>query len=598
MSAPVVLNDGFAPTRLNPEAFPTAQELNTGVGPLIEEREARFASKLAPPRTDAFMSDLQARFAALRAQDFLHSPQSSEGRFVAECGERVPGNYLALFEQALYLIHLTCATAFTPVTGNARPVSQSIGFYTDVLYFDVEAYGAGHVDLAYVNVRPCAESFGFLRLLLHELARNCLHYGANLEVHRPVKATQAILRRAWGDSHLFEYPPDRLQDPAQTLAVAHLLLLPPPSQPQPPPAFEVHAQHDTARLVAAFVDAEPRERRFASGAALVDAFYEYARVHAPATRTLRVRPDVILSLFQRQRAAQYQRATDEWVLLALEQRPVFDEAHGGAQQSPDTEAMVLAFVDAQRRGARFNSGPELVDAFYDYARGRDDADRALLRARPDVILSLFLQHQDAAKYERATGEWVLRPVRKRDRKQLSLDTLVHEFLASLTERSMGVTPDELVERFQAFLRQAHGVQEPEAFFTPRQILMAFNHIDANPIVEKSDRLKRYVVHGEPLYALGCEGDRVINPAWHFWPVDIARKFFQEHAAGPLQRLTLRELIAELRARMDALDIPREFYSDRMLQQSIESLDLLSGCYYTKVRIGRAQGYEFGAGRPP
>ena len=71
-----VCEDGFVPTRLNPAAFPTAHDLNTGDGPRMAERESRFAAKLA--RTEAFMSERQERFAALHADKFLHLPEEGE----------------------------------------------------------------------------------------------------------------------------------------------------------------------------------------------------------------------------------------------------------------------------------------------------------------------------------------------------------------------------------------------------------------------------------------------------------------------------------------------------------------------------------------
>ena len=494
-----VCEDGFVPTRLNPAAFPTAHELNTGDGPRMAERESRFAAKLA--RTEAFMSKRQERFAALHADSFLHLPDEGEDEFVRLCGEHVPEDYLARLEQALYHIHLMCAIHFTPISGrSAKPPAvletDGITRCTDVIYFEIGLCRPWKGDprrvcLNVVYTRPCAESFGFLRVLLYEIARNCLHFDASLCVQSPVAATQAILARAWGPAgnpDLFEVPVAKLQHPA--LGVEGLLLLPP----------------------------------------------------------------------------------SPWRV-------------GGAPEQPNTQALVDAFVSAQPRGARFT---RVVDAFYDFARDRGGA-----LVRPDVILTKLLLHPDA-KF--VAGEWVLRPVRKRDKAELPpLDALVEEFLRGFAERRMRVTRTELVAEFRRFLEQSHGVQEPEAFFSPPQILAAFNRIDRDARMSHpaSEALKRYTVKREPLYALGRDGERVANPAWNWQEPDLVRAFFE--ARTQPRRATRRELFADMRAFMAEKDVPQEFYTDRALQHGIEFFETCGQAdrLFKKTRIGRTDYYEYG-----
>ena len=494
--------DGFEGTRLDPVRFPTAHELNTGEGRLMTEREARYASKLA--HTDAFMSELQTQFANRYAHRFLHAPDVSEAKFVKHCGQSVPDDYLARFEHALYLIHCVCALAFTPTSAKKTPCAEDWGLsrYTDVLYFDVEAQAQPkRLVLQYVYTRPCAESFGFLRLALHDMARNCLYYGASLCVSAPVIATHDVLRKAWPvgtyDDLVFSVTPARLQNPERALGVEGLLLPTPCAYETVPP--------------------------------------------------------------------------------------------------PHTAGLVDEFVAAQRRGTVFGSGPLLVDAFWKHAQGLGTAEAsAVLRMRPDILLCFFQRlGSESARYMPGTGQWVLRPILKRERAALlDLDELVEQYLTSLTERFMDVTETELVARFRQYLEREHQVIEPEAYFTGKQILAAFNYIDAHPLSMHpfSELLKRY----GKLYALGREGARIINPIWHAQAGHFATLFFRARGTGPAKRATLPELLADMRAYMDELDAPRAFFTDRQLRQGIDfvqSAPRERG--YAKVRVGRTDYYEYG-----
>ena len=233
-----VCYDGFEPTRLNPACFPTADQLNHGTGPLMEQREARFAAR----HTGAFMSNAQLRFVDRNPERYMNTPHESEEYFEERVGEDVRDDYLALFERALYRIHLWCELVFmglyTKLDGEDER-EQCFKCVTDVIAFDITlcAYADSpkEVVLFLVNTRPCAESFGFARILLYELARNCVHYGATLQVSDTYPATKDILRRAWGDGSLTEkdhmrYTPEEIASPARQLGVAGLLL--PPLDPR------------------------------------------------------------------------------------------------------------------------------------------------------------------------------------------------------------------------------------------------------------------------------------------------------------------------------------------------------------------------------
>ena len=320
--------DDFVGTRLNPSRFPTAHELNTGEGHLMQVREARYEAKLLK-HTDAFMSQGQKRWVQASPGHFLHDPQYSEDQFEGVCGRLVPDDYLARFERTLYLIHCTCAVAFTvtsakvPLSRSGRLRSQKAGLsrFTDVIYLDIDASDdhehGRRIMLNVVNTRPCAESFGFLRLLLYEMARNCLFYKAKLVVDGPVPATLAIVKRAWPNGicdaagHEFSVEFKDLEYPERALAVQELLLqVPPPDR--------------IAELVVQFVEAQPRSTKFGSGPLLVDAFFDFAQESAPAI--LHVRPDIILSFFLDLDSARAQRirSSGQWVIRPVMKR---DAAH-------------------------------------------------------------------------------------------------------------------------------------------------------------------------------------------------------------------------------------------------------------------------------
>ena len=233
-----VLDDGFAPTRLNPACFPTADELNAGTGAALREREARLRAKLA--RTRAFVSPLQAEYAAREPGRFLRKPSLSEGLFAMVRGERVPADYLSDFEWTLYKLHVACAIGFPDAAGGFRASDTndsdtSIKWYTDVLMFDlcvtwrVEEQQRALL-LGLVVTRPCAEMLGFFRLFLRELARNCVHYGALLVILLPYPQTREILARAWphlptdGEAHELVLAPAQLVDATERLGVAPYLL--------------------------------------------------------------------------------------------------------------------------------------------------------------------------------------------------------------------------------------------------------------------------------------------------------------------------------------------------------------------------------------
>lgn len=90
------------------------------------------------------------------------------------------------------------------------------------------------ITLAQVAVRQCGETFGFCRLLLHELARNCVHFRATLVVKGALIPTKAIVMRAFTEANVqvvsdvdLHVHHEHLVNAGRDLGVLSLLLPPP-----------------------------------------------------------------------------------------------------------------------------------------------------------------------------------------------------------------------------------------------------------------------------------------------------------------------------------------------------------------------------------
>ena len=234
-------------TRLRAETLPTAEELNRGTGRLAE-REERWRRAA---RTSAYVSaDFQQEYTDDLVEGWLGTPLDAEAKFARNRGDTVPDDYLARFELFLRKMHTACELALTDVYQDVtelrsderadRVVQWSA--FSDIAFLHLDIVPATLTQpcwlvLQRIYVRPCAEGFGFFRLVLHELARNCIHYGARLKVCQPVFRTQSVLCRAWGgrepdacSTETREYAPQQLGDPAVALDVERFLQ--PPDAPR------------------------------------------------------------------------------------------------------------------------------------------------------------------------------------------------------------------------------------------------------------------------------------------------------------------------------------------------------------------------------
>ena len=239
------MQEAWVPTRLKHDMFPTATEMNTGQGPIMAAREARWIANAErnPPMQGAYvMKQFMKHFKYADSDDFLKSPKELEEKFAKVVGSDVPQDYLGIIEACFERIHSYFGHILQGPPIDAVPQSphfkHTINYgkltcYTPVLYAVVAPTlmdnGKLCITLYKVAVRQCGETFGFCRLLLNELARNCVHFGVPLKIDTALKATEEILKRSFPHSHSTEeldywIRPADLTNAAYALGVVQYLL--------------------------------------------------------------------------------------------------------------------------------------------------------------------------------------------------------------------------------------------------------------------------------------------------------------------------------------------------------------------------------------
>ena len=236
-----------APTRLITRKFPTADMMNEGTG-LLAEREAKWQRAA---HTAAYVSpQFQVGYTEPHVAGWLRSYAVTEQRFSEKRSARIPEDYLSRFECFLEKSHKACDLCFTDAVEEQRYENDTQNTqrafdadtqlewaaYCDVMYLQIECLpfrGAllpRELKVHQVFARPCAERFGFFRLVLNELARNCVYYGAILTFQDVAVRTQEITYRAWGgepprDSFVLRtvFSPQQLEASALKLHVTDYL---------------------------------------------------------------------------------------------------------------------------------------------------------------------------------------------------------------------------------------------------------------------------------------------------------------------------------------------------------------------------------------
>ena len=239
-----VMIEALPPTQLNAAALPTTEALNAGSHPGREQRLLqRRSHATAAAKTAAYVSAHQVEAYRRGGLRWMGSPEEREADFASRRGRDIADGYVRRFERFLYRIHLTCLVHFMDTNealggGALQPDETEWMAYSDVIYVCIGAVSAGQqqaprrIELRAILTRPCAEAYGFFRLVLYELARTCVHFGAALDVVAPTPATVRILQRSgvpftgratFEEGGRLRAEPRHLHDAAAAFGVAEFL---------------------------------------------------------------------------------------------------------------------------------------------------------------------------------------------------------------------------------------------------------------------------------------------------------------------------------------------------------------------------------------
>jgi hypothetical protein len=188
--------------------------------------------------------------AALNSDSSRRTPLELEKRFEEHVGRDVPDDYLHQVETFFKELHEVLRRTRFELYHKQEVFLQS---YTPVFVVNMSVVSEEHcVHLGMLAVRPCAEGFGFARLLLHELWRNCVHFNFDLCVDYALPYLRHILVKALPERKGFFMQPlelgwSQLGDATRRLGVERLFVYL-PAAPSPPQELEDGRQLDDSQF--------------------------------------------------------------------------------------------------------------------------------------------------------------------------------------------------------------------------------------------------------------------------------------------------------------------------------------------------------------
>ena len=243
-------DEPFVFTRLDPWTLPSAHALSTGYGTMVEECKVRMGARGADFRgfKDVQPRTYTSRFMQLWMQK--HNAVSQEDYFAQSWSAVLPSTYLLNVEYMLKAMHYACRGVFLGQESFRSELGSPIHFHhpftwegdCDIAFVRLSISACGkegeikqRVDVDEIVIRPCAEGFGFCRLILSEIARNCQYFGADMRINSPTKAVQGILERSFlkkigqatipiEEKYYWVIPHECLEDKINTSLNVHLLL--------------------------------------------------------------------------------------------------------------------------------------------------------------------------------------------------------------------------------------------------------------------------------------------------------------------------------------------------------------------------------------
>ena len=139
------------------------------------------------PVTKAYVNP-QAVYPSAKAASWLGSPLNAENLFAETHGKNIPMHYLDLFQHDMLKICMAIGND-TP-----RVFSMTTEIFNIMMYVDKTKK---IIMLKAIFLRPCAEGYGFFRVILFQLAQCCIWYECDFYVENPFESTRRVMQRAF-----------------------------------------------------------------------------------------------------------------------------------------------------------------------------------------------------------------------------------------------------------------------------------------------------------------------------------------------------------------------------------------------------------------
>jgi hypothetical protein len=140
------------------------------------------------PITKAYVNP-SAVYESEKVTNWLVSPQVVEQIFAEKHGESIPMHYIELFENDMKQLsdHIR----------DYRPGVFSI--FTEILSMSMYVDKPKRIImLKAIFLRPCAEKYGFFRIILYQISRCCILNQCDFYVETPFESTRRIMQKAFG----------------------------------------------------------------------------------------------------------------------------------------------------------------------------------------------------------------------------------------------------------------------------------------------------------------------------------------------------------------------------------------------------------------
>jgi hypothetical protein len=200
---PLLREKPFIFTRLDPWMLPSGHSLTTGHGEMIAERDARFKANARAAYRGVVNYEERLMKDWMRASNGM----KPNDKFRNDLGDVISSTYLLSLEYLFRTIHYACRAQFWKQE-DLGPSYKSTFVWEggcdiavvklSIVTHTVESTDKKHVvEVDHIIIRGCAEGFGFFRLILNEIARNCAYFDANMRVKKVTGAAWDTIQRSF-----------------------------------------------------------------------------------------------------------------------------------------------------------------------------------------------------------------------------------------------------------------------------------------------------------------------------------------------------------------------------------------------------------------